>query len=257
MSGGSNGPIIVNGGSSDYNRPLCYNAPVDYDSGQFANPTDKTLGQLRRELLVRLGFSAQADNPPQGMVDLLNSFLQSANVEMYERYPQARRVLWFGWQTQVGERFYDIPIDCTKYLDARRVLWAGLQDDETWFPLVNGINPLLFTQTEDSIPQYYEIRQAIEIWPAPDKATYIIWLKAQHGPQDFSLDTDYPAADAQLVLLHALARAKAHYSQPDANIYGRDLEILLGRYTAGNHQTARYIPQTPALVPLPRPIRQP
>jgi hypothetical protein len=30
MAGGSNGPIIVNGGSADYDRPICYNAPVSY-----------------------------------------------------------------------------------------------------------------------------------------------------------------------------------------------------------------------------------
>ena len=64
MAGGSNGPIIVNGGSADYDRPLCYNAPVSYNSGEFIDPRSKTLAQLRRDLLIRLGYSAQAANPP-------------------------------------------------------------------------------------------------------------------------------------------------------------------------------------------------
>lgn len=256
MAGGSNGPIIVNGGSADYDRPTCYNAPVSYDTGEFIDPRSKTLSQLRRDLLVRLGYSAQAANPPPGMLDLLSSFLQSANLELYERYRVMHRVLWFGWETIVGQRFYDIPINCTKYLDPRHLTQAWMQDDETWVPLIAGIDPSTFNMTENARPIWYEIRQAIEIWPAPDAATYILWFKGDYGPHDFTGDDDYPAVDAQAVFLHALARAKRHYGQPDANGYDRDLEILIGNYTAGTHITKRYIPGERLQPPMTRPIRQ-
>lgn len=256
MSGGANGPIIVNGGSADYNRPICYNAPVSYDTGEFVDPRSQNLAALRKRLLIRLGYAAQSANPPPGMVDLLNDFLQSANLELYERYKMMQRVLWFGWQTVVGQRFYDIPIDCTKYLDRRHVKQAWMQDDERWVPLIAGIDPSTFNMTVNSRPIWYEIRQTIEVWPAPDAATYILWFKGEYGPADFTADTDYPAVDAQAVFLQALARAKRHYGQPDAQGYDRDLEILIGNYTAGSHTTKRYIPGQRIMPPMSRPIRQ-
>lgn len=257
MSGGENGPIIVNGGSADYDRAICYDAPVDYNSGEFLDPRLETLADLRRRLLVRLGYAAQAANPPPGMSDLLNDFLRSANQELYERYRVMAKTLWFGWQTVVGQRFYDIPINCTKYLDPRKITEAWMQDDETWVPLIAGIDPSTFNMTENARPIWYEIRQGIEIWPAPDAATYILWFKGTQGPHQFTTDTDYPAVDAQAVFLHALARAKRHYGQPDANGYDRDLEILIGNYTAGTHTTKRYIPGEKLQPPMTRPIRQP
>lgn len=254
MAGGSNGPFIINGGASDYDRTLCPGAPVAVGTGEFVDPRAQLRSDLRRRLLVRLGYSAQVS--PPGMDDLLNDFLQSANVELYERYRVLHRFLWFGWQTQVGQRFYDIPINCTKYMDPRHVREAWLQDDETWVPLISGINPATFNMTENSRPIWYEIRESIEVWPAPDAATYVLWFKADYGPNAFSSDTDYPAVDSQAVFLHALARAKRHYSQPDAGNYDRDLEILLGNYTAGSHNTRKYVPGERPLPPMTRPIRQ-
>lgn len=254
MAGGSNGPIIVNGGASDYDRTLCPGAPVAVGTGEFVDPRAQTRLTLRQRLLRRLGYSAQAS--PPGMDDLLNDYLQSANNQLFERYRTLHRVLWFGWQTQVGSRFYDIPINCTKYMDPRHVMEAWLQDDQTWVPLIAGIRPDTFNMTENARPIWYEIRSAIEVWPAPDTATYILWFKALYGPNAFSSDTDYPAVDSEAVFLHALARAKRHDGHADANAVDRDLEILIGRYTAGTHGTRRYVPGERPPPPMTRPIRQ-
>lgn len=251
-----NSPPVINGGGSDYNRVLCYNSPVDYNTGQFVDPRTKTLAQLRTELLRRMGYSAQAATPPAGMTELLTSYLQDAQEQLFERYPLLRLTQWFGWQTQVGQRFYDVPIDCTRYLDFRHVKWVGLQNDDQWFSLVAGINPILFNQTIPALPQYYELREFLELWPAPDKDTYIVWLKGDFGPQPFEADTDVCTVDARAVFLHALANAKAHEGQPDATRYDRQLEILIGRYTGGAHTTKRYVPGEPAPVAMTRPIRE-
>lgn len=253
---GLNQPILVNGGSSDYDRALCYNAPVDYDSGRFVDPRTQTLTELRTRLLVRLGYAAQAASPPPGMESLLNDFINSANLELFERYPVMRLERWWTWQTQPGQRFYDVPIDCTDYLDLRHVTQAWLQDDEAWFPLVGGISPALYNQTAFSLPQYYELSEAIELWPIPDKATYLVHLKGQAGPSLLTADTDTTAVDSHAVFLHALAAAKAHYSQPDAGRYDRQLEIYIGRLNAGSHFTKRYVPGESPMVGLPLPIRQ-
>lgn len=252
---GLNQPVLVNGGSSDYDRTLCYNSPVDYNNGRFVDPRQKTLALLRNDIVVRLGYAANLVLPP-GMKELVNSFLNDANEQLYERYPVMRLERWWTWQTQPGQRFYDVPVDCTKYLDLRHVQGAWLQDDDAWFPLVAGINPLLFNQVYLSLPQYYELRDCIEVWPVPDKDSYRIHLKGQMGPQVMVEDEDQPTVDSRAVFLFALARAKAHYQQPDAARYDRDLEIHIGKLTAGTHYSKRYIPQLPIPVGLPLPIRQ-
>ncbi len=257
MAGGSNGPFILNATGSDFDRAICPGAPLSGPggtSGDFVDPRDQTRAVLRTRLLTRLGYSAQVS--PPGMDALLNDFLQSANLELYERYRVLRRSLWFGWQTVVGQRFYDIPVNCTKYMDPRHVRGAWMQDDQTWVPLIAGIDPGTFNMTENARPIWYELRQGIEVWPAPDASTYVLWFKADYGPTAFSTDADFPAVDPQAVFLHALARAKRHDGHPDANSYDRDLEILLGNYTAGTHNTRRYIPGERPLPPMTRPIRQ-
>lgn len=249
-------PVLVNGGNSDYNRDLCYNAPVDYDSGRFVDPRAQTLAQLRTRIIVRLGYSAQSASPPPGMAQLVDDFLNDANQQLFERYPVMRLSRWWTWQTEVGQRYYDVPIDCTDFLDLRHVEGAWLQDDEAWFPLVAGINPLLFNQVMLSLPQYYELRSTIELWPVPDKATYRVHLKGQAGVTPMVADDDFPAVDSEAVFLHALANAKSHYGQPDAARYDRQLEIYIGRLTAGSHYSKRYIPGESPAVGIPLPIRQ-
>ena len=253
---GMNEPVVVNGGSSDYNRVICYNAPVDYNNGRFLDPRDKTLNELITDLLRRLGYSATAASPAPGVYDELRAYLQDANEQLYERYPQLRRQRWMGWQTQVGQRFYDVPIDCVDYLDLRKITWAGVQNDQQWYPLWAGIDPLLYNQTFNAIPQYYDVREVLEVWPPPDESTYVIWLKGEIGPGAFANPDDQPAVDSRACFLHALANKKANDQQPDAQRYDRQLEILIGRYTAGTHLTKRYIPGEPPLVGMQRPIRE-
>lgn len=251
-----NAPMALNGGSSDYNRSLCYDSPVDYDNGRFTDPRAQTLAELKTRLLVRLGYSAQAANPPPGMTELLGDFINSANLELYERYPIMRLQRWWTWQTQPGQRFYDVPVDCADYLDVRHVSQAWLQDDQAWSPLVAGISPALYNETAQSLPQYYELRASIELWPAPDKATYLVHLKGQAGASIMVNDADMTAVDSHAVFLHALAAAKAHYLQQDAQRYDRQLEIYIGMLNAGSHYTKRYIPGESPQVGLPLPIRQ-
>lgn len=253
---GLNGPVLVNGGSSDYDRVICYDSPVDYNNGRFSNPLSRTLIDLRYDICRRLGYSAQIPNLPPGMPELVDSFINDANEQLFERYPVMRLERWFTWQTVVGQRAYDIPIDCTEYLDSRHITGAWLQDDDAWFPLVGGINPLLYNQTMFSLPQYYEVRDALYLWPIPDKPTYLFHLKGQFGANQMVLDEDTCTVDSRAVFLHALANAKAHYGQGDAVRYDRQLEILIGRYTAGAHYSKRYIPNESPAVGLPRPIRQ-
>lgn len=89
MAVGTNGPPVLNGSAFVY--------------------PEKTLAQLRRDLLIRLGYAAMLANPPPGVNDLLNSFLQDAHTQLYTRFPTIRQERWWTIPIVQGSRFYDVP----------------------------------------------------------------------------------------------------------------------------------------------------
>lgn len=89
MAVGTNGPPVLNGSAYVY--------------------PERTLAQLRNDLLIRLGYAAMLASPPPGVPELLNSFLQDAHTQLYERFPTLRQQRWWTISLTQGERFYDVP----------------------------------------------------------------------------------------------------------------------------------------------------
>lgn len=209
---------------------------------------NKTLATLRADLMVRLGFAAQKNNPPPGMTDLLNSFLIEAQELLYRRYDVLRTLRFYSWNLQAGVKFYDINANvetCTKRLDPRKVNWVGVQVEGVWYPLECGIPPPLYSQNPGGRPLRYEIRQCIEVWPVPATTEGTLVIKGDFGLEPFAADTDTTTIDDRLVFLLALANAKAHYGKPDANNYIAQMEQMMVNLVAGAHNTRRYIPGRP------------
>lgn len=209
------------------------------------HPTE-TLASLRQYLMVRLGFAAMLASPPPGMPDLLNSFLIEAQNLLYHRFRMLRLERWFTWQLQQGVRFYDLAANlyaCTKKLDPSRVRWVGISlGDSIWRPLNAGIEPSRYMANLQGIPDSYEIRQCIEVFPPPSDSTWQLRIKGDFGLLPFAADTDTTTIDPQAIKLHALAYAKAHYKQPDASNHMTALTTFLGDLTASTHLTKRYVP---------------
>lgn len=229
-----------------------YNCDCDDLSGY------ETLTQLRSRLMVRLGYAGQVNNPPPGMAALLNDFLQSSQRLLYMKYTELRTERFFTWTMEPGGRLYDIPNNdesCTKKLNALRLSWVGIEDlNGAWYPLVSGIPPEFYTGiTMNSIPQRYEIRQCIEVFPVPD-AAYKLRIKGHFKLQAFTADADQTTIDSELVFLWALATAKAHYGQPDANNVAAMANDYLGRLVGGKHGTKRYVPGASPIPPAVRPV---
>lgn len=209
----------------------------------------RTMGQLRADLMSRLGYGAQAANPPPGMAALLNSFLQDAQRQLYRRYDVLRTERFFSWPLTEGVRMYDIPDNqesCDKKLDSRKVNWVGVEKDGIWYPLLCGIPPELYSHDLSGRPERYEIRQCIEVWPLPDETRGRLIIKGRFGLEPFTEDEHHTTIDDQLVFLLALANAKAHYRQPDANNYVAQLETMMVDLVAGSHHTRRYVPGKPS-----------
>lgn len=231
-----------------------FNCACEDDSG------NRTLKQLRDDLMRRLGYGAQVDHPPPGMADLLNSFLQDAQRQLYRRYDVLRTERIYRWELVEGERFYDIgdnDDECSKVLDPRKVRWVGVERAGVWSPLVCGIPPELYTHPTTGWPSRYEIRQCIEIWPAPDATEQFLRIKGHFGLDAFAEDEDRTTIDDQLVFLLALANAKAHYGKPDAKNYVDQLEVMMQNLVAGSHHTRRYVPGQRARTLEPEPVWAP
>jgi hypothetical protein len=227
----------------EYDAPR---APDPYNCDCEADYPTQTLADFRTYLMTRLGFAAMLASPPPGMVGLLNSFLQDAQNLLYRRYAVFRLERWFSWDMQPDVRFYDFADNsdtCTNKMDPRRVRWVGIsQGDNKWRPLNCGIEPMRYSSRVQSIPDSYEIRQCIEVWPAPSDDTWKLRIKGDFGLQPFVADTDVNTVDIEAIQLLALANAKAHYGQPDAANYMSQLTTLIGDLTAGSHDTRRYFP---------------
>jgi hypothetical protein len=233
-----------------------YNAPCD--AGFYYNDT---LGTLREDLLIRLGYAAQTNNPPPGMTMLLNNFLQRGQNFLYRRYRALQTERYFHWTMAVGERFYavldneaqDDPT-CTRKLHPERITGAWVEDlNGAWLPLSRGINAGYFaTVTQPGIPCCYEIRQNIEVYPAPS-AAYTLHIKGHFGLSRFTEDDDQCTVDSELLFLWALANAKNHYGQPDAADIATEAQTMLGTLVADSHGDARYIPGAAAPAPMVRP----
>lgn len=67
----------------------------------------ETMEDMRVRLMRRLGYSAQATNPPPGMSELLRDFLSEAQRLVFQDYAVLRADRIFRWQMVPGERFYD------------------------------------------------------------------------------------------------------------------------------------------------------
>lgn len=238
-------------------EPTGFNCACDDDNGD-----DENRGQLRRRMLVRLGYAAQADNPPPGMADLVHDFLVSAQRKLFQKHPALRLVRFFTWTMEPGVRFYDLPEndervdeECTKIIDALNVKWVGISDtNESWIPIYAGIRPEYYTSVQRlGIPSRYEIRQCIEVFPAPDRA-YKLRVKAGFKQEAFTTDAARTSIPSELVFLRALADAKYHYGHPDADRVDNAATDLLKDMKAGLHLTKRYVPQTEPEVNLSAPI---
>jgi hypothetical protein len=230
-------------------NPVSYNAQR-LDVGTYAS---QTLAQLRVRLLIDLGFSNQAANPPPGMASFINNKLLGAQNYLYRRYTALHTIRYFRWQVIPGQRFYslkdnDEDVLANYHMDpAKTIEWVGMQDSRNvWYPLIEGIPPQLYTMIDKPWrPARYAIRQAIELYPTPDQ-TYWLWMRAHFGLLSFSNDSDQTTIDSELVYLLALANAKAHYGQPDANNIASQANAYRGELIAGTHKTAHYIPATVA-----------
>lgn len=211
-----------------------------------------TLETLRGKLMRRLGFGNQLANPPPGVTEMMDSFLHDAQRLIDGRLGSPQRERFFSWDLTEGVNLYDVGENveqtgdppCAKVLDVNRLVWVGIiRPGNLWVPLLSGIPPLANSYDAASgYPVRYEIRQCIEVWPAPAATEGQLVIKGGFRLLPFTEDDDVCTVDPDALFMLALALGKKHYRQPDANDYATLAESVVVDLVAGTHGTKRYVP---------------
>lgn len=130
-----------------------------------------------------------------------------------------------------------------EYMDMRSLGSAWIKEDDTWCSLIQGIKPELFNMTNQLKPEFFDLREFIELWPEPDKP-YTLYIYGEKGIGSFEFDTDYTSVDPDAVFALALAKAKYHYGQPDYRDYYAEFNALIGKHNSGTFGDRRFIPRS-------------
>ena len=208
-----------------------------------ALPLKRTLGELRSDIQIRLGFgmagAAGVVNAP-----IVDSMLRSAQNQLYEQFDWSETR---GVETRLtgqNQQFYDYPVNCNVgRMTGLFINWGG-----QYHPLKEGIDTLMRSTPSASIPVRFERRDQIELWPIP-QAQYEFRIEYVKTLNAFTANSDRCTIPDEIVYLHALANAKEHYRQPDAKTYMSQLESLMMRLKARHRGNAVYSRTSPERSP--------
>ncbi len=166
----------------------------------------KTLGEVRKEILVRLGFSdTQGHDNNKSLID---GIIEHAQNQLFFQYDFLLNRKVDNKTIVAGSSLYDFPADC----DYRQIVDVVVTNDAGRFVrLNNGINYLDENTTESSMPTKYDVRDGqMLVNPVPDK-TYTVRLEYFEVPARLTQDADQLSLDDEIVFILALIDIKNHY----------------------------------------------
>lgn len=221
------------------------------------DPQAVTLASMRQNVLTLSGYAAQATNPPPGITELYNAYCDTAQKFIYSQYRALQTKRFFSWQLRQGLRYYGLYNNrdcCAVPLNRYRIDGAWIEDlNGVWWPLIFGIDPTFYTLTQNfGWPNYIDIRQCIEVFPAPQVDGYRLWIKGHFDLAEFTADDDLTTINASPVQNYAVFLAKSAKGAKDAEAYGAMAHAQVGELISGAHLKNRYIPGT-TQVPVPTP----
>lgn len=176
----------------------------------------RTLGELLAELKARLGFVAQGpasnNNNP-----VMISFLQEAHDYVYDQLnptPMRKKTII---TLEQGSTLYDWHNDLEdEDIDPGLVMSVWIIDGDSRTQLVQGISEADREDDSRTVPVKYEtLNGQIELWPIPDRSYGLLVEYIASKPR-FAQSADRPGVPDRLVLLYAIANAKAHFRHPDS-----------------------------------------
>lgn len=193
--------------------------------------TYRTLGALESELLARLGMGAQGANG--AAQTLLRSFLRNGQTQLYWAQDWKHLIDYADKTLGVDQNRLDYPtagtmntaFSCAR---DRRILRVETVYNGQWRRIPEGIRTEDWSKmTTKSYPVRCERYAQLLLYPiANQQYTIRFWFVADMAP--FTEANDRATLDDEMILLHAVTNAKAHYRHPDAKLYEGQLSTLMG-----------------------------
>lgn len=206
----------------------------------------RTLAEMRTDMLIGLGRGNQLANPGPGVSAIVDLHLRNAQKRLYQRCSWLLMERYFSWPVLAGVRLYGLAQNgesCEARLNPNKLTSVVYERDGIYIPMRSGIPALMHSYDAiTGLPQRYEIRQCIEVWPAPDITAGFLIVKGNFGLLPLVDDDDRASIDDMLICDLALASLKRHFRQPDAEDYVAYEETYLNNLVAGSHGTKRYVP---------------
>jgi len=192
-----------------------------------ALPLKRTLAAIRSDIQTRLGFGMAGQ---AGVVNsaLIDSMIRSAQTQLYEQFEWLEMKAVEERLTGSDQQFYDYPADC----NIEGILGISIKWSGRYIELKEGISLADRSWNPGGVPQKYERRAQYELWPVPATNDYTIRIEYIKTLAPLNVDGDRTSLPSEIVYLHALSNAKAHYRQPDANTYASQLDALLSKLKA-------------------------
>lgn len=205
----------------------------------------RTLGELMAELRARLGFVTQG-SASKANDTVMKSFLQEAHEYVFgELEPPAQRKKT-AIRLMAGSFLYDWHNDEEdEDINPGRVISIWVKTSDTIrSPLRQGISES--DRSMGSIRQQPEkfdhLNGQIELWPIPDQPYEMVIEYIAEKPR-FDRSSDRPGVPDRLVLLYALANAKAHYRHPDAQASATSFQNMLSKEKFRQKENKRFFMQ--------------
>jgi hypothetical protein len=190
----------------------------------------RTLEELRTELLARLGMAGMGASGGANLA-LINSFLRNGQAQLYRMQDWKHLIDYEDKTLGTSQNLIDYPAAGVMAGGSaardKRVLRIETTYAGEYLELKEGISTDMWSTMETlAPPSRYERYAQILVYPKADQAyTVRVWFVADLGR--FTDNGDACTMDDEMVFLHALANAKAHYRQPDAATYQGQLNTLL------------------------------
>tara|TARA_B100001250_G_C19630892_1_gene713703 strand:+ start:247 stop:927 length:681 start_codon:yes stop_codon:yes gene_type:complete len=190
----------------------------------------RTLESMRTELLARLGMGGMGASGGANLT-LIDSFLRNGQAQLYRMQDWKHLIDYEDKTLGTDQNLLDYPtsgvMNGSTCARDKRVLRLEYLYNGQWLELTEGITTEMWSTMETlASPVRYERYSQLLIYPKADQTyTVRVWFVADLGA--FTENDHVATLDDEMVFLHALANAKAHYRQPDAQTYQGQLNTML------------------------------
>ncbi len=212
----------------------------------------RTLGDLRIQLAARLGFG----NVVGPNTAILDSFLVTAQESLYWAQDWKQLTVYEEATLAAATTTFPYPVDADgkPVFHPQRIFKISAFDISQWYDLVDGIDTAHYShQNYPGPPLRYEFyADHIEVWPEADRE-YELRLWGVKPLPRFTESSDVPVLDHTMIFTFALATAKAHYRQPDKDIYIDQMNTLLATIR-GKSFGNKVFPRKGKALPYPKPL---